>query len=174
MVCEVECPLEQVSRDPASPGVVEDHEVVCRGAFGKRAHYNSLGVKPNFIRDRDLLLGELSVWRLSFADISEIRNELDKRPPEGNTLWDIFGINASSIRAIRVPSWEGRVISVLDDCRVDTEGGKHPAHAALAICQSLNLGPEDKSSPLYVEIRDELARLFKSTVHWALPQSQRQ
>lgn len=173
MACEVSCPLEQNSRDPASPGVVDDQETICRGAFGKKAHYNSSGVKPTFIRDRDLLLGELSVWRLNHSDIDEIRSELNARPPEGNTLWDLFGVSASAIRNIRTPSWNGRVISVLDDCRIDDMGGKHPAHAVLGICQSLNLGPDDKASPVYVEIRETLVQLLKAGVIWTLPQSER-
>jgi hypothetical protein len=173
MTCEQECPLEQETQDDVSPGVVQDEETLCRGAFGKKAHYNSSGVKPALIRDRDFLAGELSVWRLGVATLDEVVEQIGKQPPPENALWDVFGITASAVRAIRVPGRAGRVVSVIDDCRVDDAGGKHPAHAVLAVCRSLNLSLADKGSPSYVEIREELYRLLILSVVWALPEGDR-
>lgn len=176
MACIHGCFDEAEQLDPVSPGPIANEEVLCRGAFGKKAHYNSSGVKPAFIRNNDLLAGTLSVWRRhddTQQEIDEIRSQ--HQPPEGNALWDIFGAAGGDIRAIRVSSEPTvQALHAYDDCRIDDRGGKHPKHAVLAICQAFSPGTLTKDDLVYVEIRDALVREFlKQNPQWALPEAER-
>ena len=177
MACGYNCPDEEQQFDAVSPGPISDPETLCRGAFGKSAHYNSTGVKPTFVRDRDLLAWELSVWRRydgSDAELEDIKNQLNSNPPPKNVLWDVFGATAAEIRGIRVKAHPDiQVMHAYDDCSVDAADGKHPKHAALRICEMLNPGNLDKDEPIYVEIRDALVRIFRQNVLWSLPAPER-
>lgn len=175
--CESDCPDENQQQDDVSPGPIDNGEVLCRGAYGKQAHYNSSGVKPAFIRDRDLLAGALSIWRLtgdSEADANEVRQILAGNAPPPNALWDIFGATAKDIRDIRPPSHPTmQVLHAYDDCSIDDYGGKHPKHGVIALCSETHPAELAKDSPLYVEIRDELFLCLKKNVVWALPAEDR-
>lgn len=176
MPCASTCPDEQHQQDAASPGPIEDHEILCRGAFGKKAHYNSQGVKASFIKDKDLLEGTLSIWRLTDApsNSEEIRSILSANAPPKNTLWDMFTASAATLRGIRAPSRpDVQALHAYDDCVVDGEGNKHPSHAVLSICGLL--GPEsmEKDAPLYAEVRDLLVLALRQSTAWSLPTAER-
>lgn len=170
------CPDESVQQDEASPGPIAGEELLCRGAFGKSSHYNSAGVKPKFINDRDLLAGCLSVWRMPETrdNLEKIREILSDNAPPRNSLWDIFSCTAETLREIRAPSSPAaQALHAYDDCIIDAEGGKDPDHASLAICR--NIGPDDlaKDTPVYVEIRDLLFLHLTQGNVWTLPVDQR-
>lgn len=177
MACGYGCSDEGQQLDHVSPGPIGDPETLCRGAFGKGAHYNNAGVKPTFVRDRDLLAGELSVWRLhdgTEAEFEDIRIQLHSSPPPNNALWDVFGATAGEIRGIRVlANPDVQVLHAYDDCSVNSSDEKHPKHATLRICETLNPSDLNKDEPTYVEIRDALVKIFRQNVLWSLPASER-
>ncbi|MGR9224036.1 hypothetical protein [Rhizobium leguminosarum] len=178
MACLEGCPVDHEQFDPASPGPVEDEETVCRGAFGKRAHYTNSGVlRHAFIRGNDLIAGSLSIWRIdenSPEEKEEIKALIEAHPPPENRLWDIMGAAAGSIRSIRAPSRpDEQALHVFDDCVIDDSGNKHPKHAAIGICKTLHSETLEKDTPLYVEIRDALHQCFMKRAIWSLPQSER-
>lgn len=171
MACTGGCHREQISFDPESPGVVSDDEIVCRAGYGKKAHYNASGIRPNIIRFEHLVAGELSVWRLpsnySQDALDSIVEINEGHAPAKNELWDVFGMPVHELRALRVASIEGRPLSVIDDVR--TGNGKDPRHAALALCEGIDASDWSKSHPAYIEIQDEILRIMKSNVVWKLP-----
>ncbi|TBD68309.1 hypothetical protein ELH16_08575 [Rhizobium ruizarguesonis] len=176
MACSYGCFDEAEQLDEVSPGPVRDEEVLCRSAFGKKAHYNNSGPKAGFINNKDLLAGTLSVWRRldgTPQEMDDIREQLF--PPEGNALWDVFGAKAGDIRSIRASNEPTlQALHAYDDCRTDNSGGKHRKHAVLAICQAFSPSSLSKDDSIYVEIRDALFRmLLKSSPQWSLPDGER-
>lgn len=178
MSCSSDCADENLQQDAVSPGPVQDHEGLCRAAYGKTMHYNASGkVRPSFVKNNDLLAGSLSVWRRhtgSADEFSDIRSILNDNGPVGTTLYDVFCAPAQNVRGIRVSGFPSmQVLHVYDDCRTDTNGGKHPLHAVVAICGVCDPQSLDKDSPLYIEIRDQLVNLLKQNNDWSLPGAQR-
>lgn len=169
MTCMYNCPNEEVSIDAASPGPIQNNETISRGAYGKSAHYNSQGVKASFIRDRDLLAGCLSVWRVDGAGgVEEVREILQGNAPEKNQLWDMFATKAQDLRSIRIPSRpDDPTFHAYDDCSVDHAGKKHPRHAVIAICSELAPQELEKDAPVYVELRDSLLALLRQNAIWS-------
>lgn len=170
MTCKTHCHDEEVSVDPASPGPIRNDETISRGAYGRSAHYNSQGVKASFIRDRDLLAGCLSVWRVDGeGGVEEVREILQSKAPDKNQLWDMFAAKASNLRSIRIPSRPDEpVLHAYDDCTVDQEGNKHPRHAIISICSQLAPQELEKDAPMYVELRDSLLAVLRQHSVWTL------
>lgn len=165
MVCPDICPREQISADPeVSPGPIGGAEEICRGAYDPM-HFKKGRLKNSFIRPNDLLAGKLSVWRLSqpveLEDLVEILSGFN--PPE-NHLQMIRSSLADDIRNLSIASRDGRVFSVIDDCTAFPDGGKHPAHAVIAICEALEPHTLSKESPLFEEIRNKIHLAFATSV----------
>lgn len=104
----------------------------------------------------------------------EISQTLSETGPSDATLYDLFSAETGRVREIRVTTLPAiQALHVFDDCRTDESGGKHPNHAVVAICRELKPESLSKDSPEYLEIRDELVKLFKQNIEWALPQANR-
>ncbi len=178
MSCATSCVSEDERCDEASPGPVQNHEMVCRAAYGRTMHFNASGkLRPSFVKNGDLLGGSLSVWRRHAGteqELSTIRDVLNLNAPAGSRLFDVLGAVTGDVRALRsVQKQDTQVLHVYDDCRTDTNGGKHPNHAVIAICNECEPQHMEADSPLYVEIRDELVKLLKQTYVWSLQASER-
>lgn len=166
MTCTSLCPNEKIQQDEASPGPVQNDEKICRAAYGKTMHYNNSGkVRPSFVKNNDLLAGSLSVWRRfsnTESELGDITKTLSETGPSDATLYDLFSAETGRVREIRVTTLPAiQALHVFDDCRTDESGGKHPNHAVVAICRELKPESLSKDSPEYLEIRDELVKLFK-------------
>ncbi|HVY51328.1 MAG TPA: hypothetical protein VHA07_07150, partial [Devosia sp.] len=152
--------LESVSQHDGSPGVVRDDELMCRGAFDPM-HYERGKVRSSFIKNGDLLAGELSVWRGGTVrhsdDYITAVQKIREHGPSGHSLRDIFSPSAGAIRDIRLDGHE-RVFYVIDDCRTDKDGAWDQLHAAIKI--ALGLKVASREDDLYVRAKAELRRVF--------------
>lgn len=140
-------------------------------------HYNGNKIRPSFVKSNDLLAGSLSVWRMqknTEAELSEIKSVLTSSGPAGASLYDLFTATAGRVRDIRVTDQPTQpALHVYDDCRTDDNGGKHPLHAVVAICNAFDPANLEKDSPTFLEIRDGLVSLLKENIAWALPSAER-
>lgn len=161
--------LESERQHAASPSLVGEAELVCRGAFSPM-HYKKGGrLKPSFIRASELLEGSLSVWRGGitgndggFVDaVDRIRAGV---PPD-NDLEAVFGPAAAEIRDIEIEGKE-RVFYVVDDCATDDNGGYDQLHAGVKLCP--NLGVQTTDDELFSLAKNQLLRVF-SAFKRALP-----
>lgn len=170
--CIEVCHCEAESQDPAmSPGPVHDGEILCRGGYNP-LHGPAPRIKDSFIRKLDLAAGQLSVYRWSeFArfDLAQVVNQLTRCPPRGretNSLGAVFCASAGALRSIRSPDNEGRAVCIRDECVSDATGGKHPAHAHVALC-SVEFPPEtDLNSEEFKQVWSEVLRLFRAWQAW--------
>ncbi|VVT14830.1 conserved hypothetical protein [Hoeflea sp. EC-HK425] len=162
MSCSATCSRESESLFPdVSPGVVEGDEDVSRAAFSPFHFKKAGGLKNSFVKSSDLKKGDLSVWRLRYC-ANELEEILSSSCPAGSELHSAYPCTASAIRGQRIEGHEGRVFCVVDDCRIDSDGNVHSAHAAIGIACELNPQDLDTESPQFLLIRDLLVNLFKS------------
>ena len=134
------CSREAVSQHVESPGLVQDEETVCRGAYDP-IHFNKSGLKGAVVRPKDLISGELSVWRLERDPkfgLAAVVETLTAVGSQDHELREVLAAEVKEIRAIRFsvePLVDRRVFCVLDDCTTDDVGGWHPEHATIGLCE---------------------------------------
>lgn len=173
MLCPEICPREQGSADPeVSPGPIAGDEEICRGAYDPM-HFKREKLKSSFIRANDLLEGKLSVWRVATppresAGLDDIVKILEGFAPTDNKLYQVKACTAESVRKLSIATRSGRVFSVIDDCVAYPDGGKHPAHAVIAICEKLEPEKMTKDSELFEEIRNKIHLAFSANTKWAV------
>lgn len=157
--CQVNCPKELKSQDAASFGVVEDEEQIVRAALSPR-HVKSQRIKAALIPKNHLFEGHLSVWRYGGRGIphNALVERLGTVPDQ--ELFALCGLKAGQIRGIKVGT--SRALSVVDECECDRDGGKHEAHAHIALCKTLIAAGMSKEDALFEQTRQELYALFKS------------
>ena len=145
MSCPAHCPREMVSQHEASPGPVHDDERIFRAGYNPM-HYNKGKPKNSLIRKSDLLTGTLSFWRVPDPDSDHQKQELQaqlERCPPGQSIGAVYAPTAREVRDISLQDI-GRVFSVVDDCEVDGDGGYHPQHCGVRICENVHVtGDED-------------------------------
>ncbi len=134
-------------------------------------HFSKGKLKNSFIRSNHLLAGELSVWRLSDpphngANLDQIVDILEGFSPQENHLQQVKACTVEDVRNLSIPANPGRVFSVIDNCEAYPNGGKHLAHAVIAICEKLNPGSISKDSKLFEEIRNKIHLAFAACTKW--------
>jgi hypothetical protein len=165
------CPREQIAQHVESPGLVGDDETVCRGAYDPM-HFNTTGVRAAVIRPRDLIQGELSVWRLErdpAFDLEAVANKLIEVGPPGNRLREVLAATVGEIREMQfadMPLTDKRVFCVLDDCATDEDGGWHREHATVGLAEIEGVVWAAGTNPFDI-VREGLVSLLKSRVLWA-------
>lgn len=163
--CSSGCPRELVQQDPVSLGVIDDQEIIVRGAFDPRSgNAKTRNIKAAIIPKEDLLSGTFSVWRLEPPGIScsDLIQTLDVIPDQ--SLFALCGLSAKEIRSVKAGAV--RALSVVDECECDREGNKHKAHAHIAICKSLLAQGIHKDHPDFEQARTELHAKFKGSEIW--------
>lgn len=164
------CPREETSQHAESPGLVLDAEVVCRGAYDP-IHFNKSGLKAAVVRPRDLIKGELSVWRLGRDpkfDLDAIVETLESVGVQDHSLREVLAAEAGAIRAITFveePLAGQRVFCVLDDCATDDEGGWHREHATAGLSEIDGVIWEAGSDPFDI-VKEGLVSFLKSRAIW--------
>jgi hypothetical protein len=161
--CLDECPREQMSQDEVSPGVIGDDELICRALYPSDTKAGI--VKSSAIPASQLWAGQLSVWRVSHLSgltvegLAELLNPRMHRRDE--TFDEIRGTPARQISNFKVEGTPERAFSLLDECTMDNESNKHPAHAHIAICreqiQNLQRGDE-----IFIGLHEGLKLIFKA------------
>nr|WP_295888658.1 hypothetical protein [uncultured Devosia sp.] len=152
--------FESRKQHPASPGLVADEEIVCRGACDPM-HYDKGRVKGSVIKANDLLNGTLSVWRGGTGNNGEYQAAVDKiaaTVPNGQKLKEVFAPLASAIRDIAIEG-KPRVFYVIDDCQVDNVGGSDPLHGGVKLCP--DLGVQSKEDEIFSLAKNQLLRVLK-------------
>jgi hypothetical protein len=129
-------------------------------------HMRRSNVAPNFLPKSHLTAGKLSVYRLSnkaaFSK-DDVTSEIQKISKPGNSLAKVLGPQVGDIRNIRVDGIEGRVFCVRDECDTDDNGGKHHAHAHIALCERSFPAPIDKESDDFKQAYADLSTLFRAS-----------
>lgn len=166
--CSKPCELETVSQDPEfSPGPVQDHEPLSRGLFDP-SHGKPGNIRNTHLPKKDLLARKLSVWRTSDVTsftIHDLRTRLASGD-NGGALFAIASVQTGDVRDHRIHDNPDRVLCVRDECDVDHEGNKHPAHAHIALCNSRFPDPVDVSSEDFVQTWRDLCLMFKNNQVW--------
>ncbi|MBB3972507.1 hypothetical protein [Hansschlegelia beijingensis] len=159
------CEIEREQRDQLSPGPVACEERIARGAFAPSAgDARKARISLGIVAKRDLFGDQLSVWRLAGdpprVRLDELAERL-RREEAQRTLFAIVWALAQEIRAIRLMG--EKALCVLDECDTDHNGGKHPAHAHIAISPGFRAKFQltSESSEFQQLVRD-LANLLKS------------
>jgi hypothetical protein len=159
--CVAVCPREQATFGAPSPGTVADDEIVCRAAFGM--HIKGSKLTKSVIRKLDVTNGELSIWRVGDVENPTLGQLCLKiTPPPNDAIDRLLAVQASEIRAIHGPQPASRAFSVVDDTRIDRNGGRDAQHAAIAPCRSYDL-----ADPITIEdLVNKLFLLFKDRRVW--------
>lgn len=170
MTCQGNCSRELTQCDPISPGPVQDGEMIARGAFDPTHGEAKKGnIRPSIVPKKDLFADKLSVWRLGDVPQIPVKELVERLKTESGarTLYAIVSVQAGDIRQIKVEVDKARALCVLDECDTDHDGGKHPAHAHVALCSSvrasLDPGEVGLSSPVFIQICRDLANLIKNS-----------
>ena len=169
--CQNPCKYESQQFDQRSRGILCDDEKICR--FSYSIHYNKKGVlTASIIKRKDLLLGELSVWRLNkkftnkdLLEIVKIGIEFEPLiSGEISKLQGLYGIDITEIR--NVSNECGRIFCIIDDCKTDSDGNFHPDHCVIRFCvehfgNNLKLDENsDEDDAKYRILRDLLFKKF--------------
>ncbi|RYZ82454.1 MAG: hypothetical protein EOP06_21640 [Proteobacteria bacterium] len=128
-------------------------------------HMRKTNVAPNFLPKSHLQIGKLSVYRLSDKaefDRSGVVAAIEALPFEKNSLSKILGPLVREIREVRISGIPGRVFCVRDECDTDDQGGKHHAHAHIALCEHFFPEPIDKDSDFFKQAYADLSTLFRA------------
>jgi hypothetical protein len=166
MSCPVICPREQVSNDEVSPGPIDADESILRAVFP--SDRGTQGIKRSVIPRSQLWEGRLSVWRLSQRvgfSVEQLVAMLEPRAVRGNgeTFDQLRACHASTLREFQVNN--ARAVCLVDECTIDTEGNKHPAHAHIAICEVLRKSIT-RGDDTVIAIQEGLKLLFEPTTVW--------
>ena len=164
--CVGVCPREQVQLDPISIGAIGDDEFVARGAFYP-SHTDKAGKVTNqLFKKSDLLQGTGSVWRVAPVGrfLDELIPELEASRPN-NPLKKVLAVKVGKIRGLMLAAG-GREFSVVDECDSDINGGKHPAHAHIAICKAAIAGVAGIEDPIVIQAHRDLLLLFRNGAVW--------
>ena len=166
-----ECLCEETSQHEHSPGVVEDGEGVCRGAFDP-IHYNKGGIRAAFVRPGQLLAGELSIWRFQRSPtfgLPEAHAQIEAAKSEGHTLRQILAARAEVIRKFEVRTGElepgRRAFCVVDDCTTTEEGGWHSEHAVVRLADHADF-EWTAESDAFTAAKEGLLAIFKQSIIW--------
>jgi hypothetical protein len=169
MSCPVICPREEVSRDEVSPGPIGADESILRALFP--SDRSAQGIKRSVIPISHLWDGRLSVWRLSprvGLSLNELVAVLEPRLVRGNgeKFDELRATLASTLRKFQAN--DTRAVCLLDECTIDNEGNKHPAHANIAICDVLRKTIA-KGDDTVIAIQEGLKLLFEPMTVWQRP-----
>ncbi len=162
------CAREEVTQDPHSPGPVRNVERIARGAYSPNHGNPRTGnIKPSVIPRNDLLEDRLSVWRLEHEGVgvspADLINILNANPEENKTLFMLLWATAKSIREIKYSEQNLAALCVLDECDTDFEGGKHSAHAHIALTTTLKaLTEASPDAEDFVQVWRDLSLLMRS------------
>lgn len=161
--CSDGCPKEALSIDVRSVGVIEDDELICRASYDPM-HYPRGRLQNSFVKAVDLFNGQLSVWRasaktgLSPSDVAQI---VAHSGPPDNTLKAMHAVPAGLIRSERALNSTGRLFCVVDETDIDDQGGSHPAHAHIAICEVQMATIDSRENVLFEYAKQRLIFLLK-------------
>jgi hypothetical protein len=166
------CLCEGTPQHAHSPGLVQDQEGLCRGAFDP-VHFNKSGIKAAFVRPQHLLAGELSVWRYERDPefgVGGARAEIEAAKPEGNTLNRILAARAAAIRKFEVRMGNDapgrRAFCVIDDCTTTAEGDWHSEHAVVRMADYEDFEWTVECDEFTVA-KEGLLAIFKQTAIWS-------
>lgn len=160
------CPLEQLERDPRSPGVIDDDEDIVRGAYDPM-HFKGARIRPSVLRSGDLAKGQLSVWRSSAksgSNLKDIESILGENGPSQHALAAMLVVNAQRIRELREQVSNLRLFCIVDECDTNEDGGWHRAHAHIALCMNLEDDVKNTDSERFVSLKEQLYLIFKQRV----------
>lgn len=156
--CVTVCPLEAQPSE-GSPGTVSDDELLVRVAW--MSHFKKGVLKNSFIKNDDLLQGQLSVWRRNLIAESSPEDVADVLIAKSNGRTDLHSVLAASAADIRAIHLDGaRALCVVDD--MDTGAGPDPAHAVIKMCD--RFAGIENDAPEFLQIRTELQHLLKQGV----------
>ena len=135
--CSALCPVESVGKIRYSSPIVNDQELICRGAYS--IHYRNGRLRSSFVERKTLQAGELSVWRCpSLEGVPQLADKLvNEYDRVDRTLEELFSLNAGQLRTLRLDVWPSRIFCVINDTRVDYQGKLDEQHAAIAVCQEV-------------------------------------
>lgn len=160
MSCGAICQYEQSARDARSHGPVQGEEQIYRGSYSPR-HYTGGKLRGSFLQNSALLKGELSVWRAGGKHETS-REEVTailEQAAGGQTLEQLHSASASDIRQLTNQAGN-RLFCVVDDVETDDQGGFHPAHAHIRLCDLIRdkiTGAEDTE---FLAAKEALRQLF--------------
>ena len=163
MTCKIPCEVELVCFHSNSLGVVKNDEQICR--FGLYPmHYNSKDkLQKSIIRNSDLKTGKLSVWRADREDKNfiQIIEKNKKLIPIDQRIREILCPKAIEIREISIDPI-GKVLCVVDDCKIDSIGNFDLDHCIIQPCQqSFGKNFERLDDVSFRDIRNKLLLVFK-------------
>ncbi|NWG26608.1 MAG: hypothetical protein HXY30_19685 [Pseudorhodoplanes sp.] len=81
----------------------------------------------------------------------------------GEKFDEIRGVAAKEIRRFEVS--DRRAVSLLDECVMDRNGNRHPAHAHIAICEAVKAAIH-RDDDTFIAIQEGLKLLFEPGIHW--------
>lgn len=166
MICPlVPCKIEQDSRSPHSPGVVQDAELICRGAMDP-SHINASTrhIKASIVEKRALSQGTQSAYRAGRETkwhFDDLRDHLLQNPRKGQTLIEIVGVRASRIRALSEVG--GPALRIVDETACDRSGKHHPNHVHITPCRWDPAHPlNDMESSWLLLLHEKLVLLYRT------------
>lgn len=168
--CPEVCPREEESQDSASPGVIADEELIARGAFHpSHGNVRTGNIRPTLIPRPHLFAGEGSVWRVSSQGVSLDYLVERLRASREDPLFAIVAVPAREIRDIRLGIDGPRAFSVVDECVCDADGGRHPAHGHVALCNFQKTAGMAVDSPEFIEAHRALNDTLRNNIIWTAP-----
>lgn len=158
--CSGVCTREAEGSCLYSSPLVDNAELLCRNARKPQDTTGAAGhLKTSFIHTRELQAGQLSAWRIAVVDeLPALARKLKERRWPADVL---LAARAVDIRAIRT-SREGRVLCVINDTRIDSDGGHDSQHVAISPCSSLLDAPEELELEM-TELKAALKLAFRSS-----------
>ena len=152
-----ECPKELESQHHASPGVVEDDEVIIYVLIDPDLYENG-SLKKSAFSKSTLKKKELSVCRGHHSAAAEAKEKIFEpqaiKQPE-RKLIGAYNTVCSSIRGLLICDTESRAICVIDDASDDFVGHAHLGFSDAFFNEELNLRNH------FVATRSNLVRIFE-------------
>ncbi|MGY4237294.1 hypothetical protein ACVIIW_006241 [Bradyrhizobium sp. USDA 4449] len=135
-------------------------EHIHRGVFPSQIKE---GLKSSVVTASHLWNGQLSVWRLGEAVSLDLQQLVALLEPlmvrsNGEKFNQLRPASVSTIRDYQINDERG--FSVLDECDLDDDGTKHPAHAHIAICERLK-EKIDREDEVFAGLQEWLKLLFE-------------
>lgn len=154
--CTGVCRQEQAGLASFSSPYIADDEWVCRTV--RPAEFKTKKtLKASFIQTSRLRAGELSAWRLATPD--ELERLAEKLRANGDPPDNILAARAGDLRKIAIQD-RIRCLSVVNDTRIDDQGGHDLQHVTLAPCALLMA--ESDPDVVTTELKAQLLLVYRS------------
>lgn len=153
--CAEPCPLETGGTETYDSPFVENEEWVCR-TIRPGEYKTKSQLKFAFVQTSQLSQASLSAWRLDEIDelpilAAKLKDKMGQEPS------NMLAVPAFLLRGVKID--DQRALCVINDTRIDREGGMDAEHIAIAPCQRFDEHPDREA--VISALKGEIISVFR-------------